>query len=105
MFLTEEGLQYHIRCKEGDVGEYVFLPGDPDSEIHQDRIPEKRPEQGPQSVSAVAQVTDQPPRHQQPLESPHQYHKIVRDGVLGNGYLHGRGYLSDIQDDMFSGEK
>ena len=29
MFLTEEGLQYHIRCKEGDVGEYVFLPGDP----------------------------------------------------------------------------
>ena len=24
-----EGLQYHIRCKPGDVGKYVFLPGDP----------------------------------------------------------------------------
>ena len=22
-------LMYHIRCKKGDVGEYVFLPGDP----------------------------------------------------------------------------
>ena len=22
-------LQFHIRCKEGDVGRYVFLPGDP----------------------------------------------------------------------------
>ncbi|MDR2607031.1 MAG: uridine phosphorylase, partial [Treponema sp.] len=27
--LTVEGKQYHIRCKEGDVGRYVFLPGDP----------------------------------------------------------------------------
>ena len=24
-----DGKQYHIRCKEGDVGRYVFLPGDP----------------------------------------------------------------------------
>lgn len=24
-----EGLQYHIRCKKGDVGRYVLLPGDP----------------------------------------------------------------------------
>ena len=24
------GAQYHIGCKEGDVGRYVFLPGDPD---------------------------------------------------------------------------
>jgi uridine phosphorylase len=27
--LTVDGKQYHIRCKEGDVGRYVFLPGDP----------------------------------------------------------------------------
>lgn len=27
--LAENGLQYHIRMKEGDVGEYVILPGDP----------------------------------------------------------------------------
>jgi len=26
----ERGMQYHIRCKLGDVGRYVFLPGDPD---------------------------------------------------------------------------
>ncbi|MGC8836461.1 MAG: uridine phosphorylase [Infirmifilum sp.] len=25
-----EGLQYHIRCKPGDVAPYVLLPGDPD---------------------------------------------------------------------------
>jgi len=24
------GMQYHIRCKQGDVGRYVLLPGDPD---------------------------------------------------------------------------
>lgn len=29
IFLTENGLQYHIRMKEGDIGEYVILPGDP----------------------------------------------------------------------------
>ena len=22
-------VMYHIHCKKGDVGEYVFLPGDP----------------------------------------------------------------------------
>ncbi len=27
--VTKEGLQFHIRLKEGDVGRYVFLPGDP----------------------------------------------------------------------------
>lgn len=27
--LTEDGKQYHIHCKEGDVGRYVLLPGDP----------------------------------------------------------------------------
>jgi len=27
---VERGMQYHIRCKPGDVGRYVFLPGDPD---------------------------------------------------------------------------
>jgi uridine phosphorylase len=26
---TEEGAAYHIRCKKGDVAEYVLLPGDP----------------------------------------------------------------------------
>ena len=26
----ERGMQYHVRCKPGDVGRYVFLPGDPD---------------------------------------------------------------------------
>ncbi|MEA4912633.1 MAG: nucleoside phosphorylase [Oscillospiraceae bacterium] len=31
-FFTEHGAdepQYHIHCKQGDVGRYVFLPGDP----------------------------------------------------------------------------
>jgi uridine phosphorylase len=28
--VMEEGLQYHIRCKEGDVAKYVLLPGDPE---------------------------------------------------------------------------
>jgi len=27
---TIEGVQYHIRCKPGDVAPYVLLPGDPD---------------------------------------------------------------------------
>ncbi len=27
---TEEGLQYHIQCKPGDIAPYVLLPGDPD---------------------------------------------------------------------------
>ncbi len=27
--MQEMDLQYHIRCKAGDVGRYVFLPGDP----------------------------------------------------------------------------
>ena len=27
---TRTGVQYHIGCKKGDVGRYVFLPGDPD---------------------------------------------------------------------------
>jgi uridine phosphorylase len=26
---TEEGMQYHIACKPGDVARYVLLPGDP----------------------------------------------------------------------------
>lgn len=26
---TVDGLQYHIRCKTGDVGRYVLMPGDP----------------------------------------------------------------------------
>jgi len=26
----DQGLQYHIRCKEGDVEKYCLLPGDPD---------------------------------------------------------------------------
>lgn len=26
---NESAVQYHIRCKKGDVGRYVFLPGDP----------------------------------------------------------------------------
>jgi len=26
----EGSMQYHIRCRPGDVGRYVFLPGDPD---------------------------------------------------------------------------
>lgn len=28
--VMEEGLQYHIRCKEGDIAKYVLLPGDPE---------------------------------------------------------------------------
>ena len=27
--MQETDLQYHIHCKEGDVGRYCFLPGDP----------------------------------------------------------------------------
>lgn len=27
--MQDIGVQFHIRCKEGDVGRYVFLPGDP----------------------------------------------------------------------------
>ena len=27
--LDSEGCQYHIKCKKGDVGRYVLLPGDP----------------------------------------------------------------------------
>ena len=27
--MQDIGKQFHIRCKEGDVGRYVFLPGDP----------------------------------------------------------------------------
>ncbi|MEM4483396.1 MAG: uridine phosphorylase [Candidatus Methanomethylicia archaeon] len=27
---TPEGVQYHIRCKPGDIAPYVLLPGDPD---------------------------------------------------------------------------
>ncbi|MBQ9527386.1 MAG: uridine phosphorylase [Fretibacterium sp.] len=28
--VMQDGLQYHIRCKRGDVNRYVLLPGDPD---------------------------------------------------------------------------
>ena len=28
-FMQDIGTQFHIRCNEGDVGRYVFLPGDP----------------------------------------------------------------------------
>ncbi len=28
-YSSEEGLQYHINLREGDVGKYVILPGDP----------------------------------------------------------------------------
>ena len=27
--MQDIGMQYHIHCKDGDVGRYVFLPGDP----------------------------------------------------------------------------
>ncbi|RRD94400.1 nucleoside phosphorylase [Clostridiales bacterium COT073_COT-073] len=27
--MNDSGVQYHIKCKKGDVGRYVFLPGDP----------------------------------------------------------------------------
>ena len=27
--MQDIGMQFHIRAKEGDVGRYVFLPGDP----------------------------------------------------------------------------
>lgn len=29
MFLTPDGKQYHVHLKEGDIGRYVLLPGDP----------------------------------------------------------------------------
>ena len=29
MKYAEEGLQYHIGLRKGDVGKYVILPGDP----------------------------------------------------------------------------
>lgn len=27
--MQDIGMQYHIHCKDGDIGRYVFLPGDP----------------------------------------------------------------------------
>ena len=27
--MQDTGTQFHIRCNKGDVGRYVFLPGDP----------------------------------------------------------------------------
>ena len=27
--MQDVGMQYHIHCNKGDVGRYVFLPGDP----------------------------------------------------------------------------
>ena len=27
--MQDIGKQFHIRCVQGDVGRYVFLPGDP----------------------------------------------------------------------------
>lgn len=27
--MHEHELQFHIKCKQGDVGRYCFLPGDP----------------------------------------------------------------------------
>ena len=27
--LSKDGKMYHIHCKEGEVGRYVLLPGDP----------------------------------------------------------------------------
>lgn len=27
--MQELDLQFHIKCKDGDVGKYVILPGDP----------------------------------------------------------------------------
>ena len=27
--MNQDGLQYHIKMKQGDVGRYVLLPGDP----------------------------------------------------------------------------
>ena len=27
--MQDIGTQFHIRCNAGDVGRYVFLPGDP----------------------------------------------------------------------------
>ena len=29
MKYSENGIQYHVQLKKGDVGEYVILPGDP----------------------------------------------------------------------------
>ena len=29
MKYAEEGMQYHLQIREGDVGKYVILPGDP----------------------------------------------------------------------------
>ena len=28
-YMQNSGIQYHIRCKKGDLGRYVILPGDP----------------------------------------------------------------------------
>ena len=29
MKYSDEGVQYHLQIKSGDVGKYVLLPGDP----------------------------------------------------------------------------
>ena len=72
----------------------VFLPRNAGAEVHQDRIPEKRPEQHPQTVAAVPQITDQPSGDQQSLKEPDQHHQIIRDGIFCDRYLHGRRNLS-----------
>lgn len=58
--MQEMDLQFHIRCKEGDVGRYVFLPGDPGR------------------CEAIAQYFDEP------------YHVgMKREYNIWNGYLLG----------------
>ena len=83
----------------------VFLPGDPGSEVHQDRIAEERPEQHPEAVSGVSEVADQPSRYQDPLENPDQQYKIIRGRVLCDGYLHGRGSLSMFGERLRGGKR
>lgn len=58
--MQEMDLQFHIRCKEGDVGRYVFLPGDPGR------------------CEAIAQYFDEP-----------YYVGMNREFNIWNGYLLG----------------
>lgn len=68
----------------------VFLPGNTETEVNKDRISEERPEQHPETITAVAEVTDQPASDQKSLKKADQHHQIIRGGVFCDGYLHGR---------------
>ena len=58
--MQDIGMQFHIHCKEGDVGRYVFLPGEMVTEFEE-------------GVKALADYGVS-----QPVKSSYGYHVILR---------------------------